>query len=282
MKRLLTTTFLVTALSVSGAFAQAAAPAAPDAATSGTTGGTTMTMPAVKAPEGFTRENVRLTADQLLGATLYDSAGKSIGEVHDLVFAMGDSTTTTGSIGKTGTSSMPSDATSNPPSAMDSTAGTSGSAMNDTTGSSGTGTSGTGTTDTTGSTGSGTGMAAGTDSSGSTGASAASPGAATGTEMAPSMGANDTTGSVASGNTDDTTGSITSTTGEVTHAVLDIGGFLGIGQHRVAVPVTDLAVYRNASETRVYLPWTQAQLKALPTYEENDPSTLGRPLGSSN
>lgn len=64
--------------------------------------------------------------------------------------------------------------------------------------------------------------------------------------------------------------------GTISHAVLDIGGFLGIGEHRVAVPVSDLAVYRSDSEVRIYLPWTREQLEAVPEYVEGDATTLGR------
>jgi len=57
-----------------------------------------------------------------------------------------------------------------------------------------------------------------------------------------------------------------------------VGGFLGIGEHRIAVPVQDLAIYTNGSEVRVYLPWTKDQLKAQPSYDPNDPTTLGHAM----
>ncbi|MFC3085920.1 PRC-barrel domain-containing protein [Tabrizicola soli] len=71
----------------------------------------------------------------------------------------------------------------------------------------------------------------------------------------------------------DTTTATAATVGEVTHVVLDIGGFLGIGEHRVAVPVSDLAFYRNGDDTRVYLPWSREQLEAVPAYNADDPAT---------
>lgn len=71
----------------------------------------------------------------------------------------------------------------------------------------------------------------------------------------------------------DTTTAPAATVGEVTHVVLDIGGFLGIGEHRVAVPVSDLAFYRNGDDTRVYLPWSREQLEAVPAYNADDPAT---------
>lgn len=70
---------------------------------------------------------------------------------------------------------------------------------------------------------------------------------------------------------------------QITHAILDIGGFLGLGQHRVAIPISDLAVYANGDEIRVYLPWTRAQLEALPAYDAEDPASLGTsPWQSAN
>lgn len=72
------------------------------------------------------------------------------------------------------------------------------------------------------------------------------------------------------------------TGGRITHALLDVGGFLGMGQHRVAVPVSDLAVYGNGSDLRVYLPWSRDQLKALPAYDENNPATLGSSPAPAN
>ena len=65
------------------------------------------------------------------------------------------------------------------------------------------------------------------------------------------------------------------TSGQISHVVLDVGGFLGIGTHTVAVPLEELQVFRDeGNNIRVYLPWTQAQLEALPEFDENDPATL--------
>lgn len=58
---------------------------------------------------------------------------------------------------------------------------------------------------------------------------------------------------------------------EVGHAIIDVGGFLGMGEHRVAVPVKDLVVYHYNDEIRIYLPWTKAQIEALPEFDENAP-----------
>jgi hypothetical protein len=70
------------------------------------------------------------------------------------------------------------------------------------------------------------------------------------------------------------TGSIS---GQVTHAIIDVGGFLGIGTHTVAVPIEALQVYRgsSAADVRVYLPWNEEQLERMPEYVEGDQSTLG-------
>jgi hypothetical protein len=78
----------------------------------------------------------------------------------------------------------------------------------------------------------------------------------------------------------DRTGAIS---GRVTHVVMDIGGFLGIGEHTVAVPVSSLQLFRGSSATdlRVYLPWTEDQLKALPEYKEGDASTYGTDAGTN-
>ncbi len=72
------------------------------------------------------------------------------------------------------------------------------------------------------------------------------------------------------------------TTGEISHAIVDVGGFLGMGEHRVALPVADLEIYKNGNETRVYLPWTEDQLRTLPAYVAGDLSTLGLPMTHSN
>ncbi len=154
-------------------------------------------------PEGFTLQTTPLTAEALLGATIYDIGGDSIGEVHDLIFAAPD-------------------------------AGTANGAAPDTTAP-------------------GTGTDTGTAADGMAPDATASPDTGTGTATADKAG-------------------------QITHAILDIGGFLGMGQHRIALPVSDLRIYSSDSGIRVYLPWTREQLTALPAYDENDPSTLGHPL----
>lgn len=70
-------------------------------------------------------------------------------------------------------------------------------------------------------------------------------------------------------------GQVVDTEGKITHVVLDVGGFLGIGAHTVAVPLEALQVFRDGSnDLRVYLPWTQEQLEGLPEFDADDPATF--------
>ena len=174
--------------------------AAPAAGATTDTQVTALTTPEITAPEGFVRQDVVLTADELIGATIYDANGDSIGNVSDLVFDASGAVEAT----VPGTEAAPADA------------------------------------------------------------------------MAPAdgMAADPAVTADATANADaNAAASVTPET--ITHAVVDVGGFLGMGQHRSAVPVSDLTVYTNDSETRVYLPWTREQIEALPVYDENDPATLG-------
>lgn len=54
--------------------------------------------------------------------------------------------------------------------------------------------------------------------------------------------------------------------GKVTAAVIDVGGFLGLGAHSVLLPFGDLTVLRRADsrDISVYLDTTRAKLKAMP------------------
>lgn len=63
----------------------------------------------------------------------------------------------------------------------------------------------------------------------------------------------------------------TSMSGNISHAVIDVGGFLGMGAHRVAVLIGDLKVYRRDTDLRIYLPWTKQQIEALPEFDEDGP-----------
>lgn len=72
------------------------------------------------------------------------------------------------------------------------------------------------------------------------------------------------------GREEETIGSISSLNvggdGKITEAVIDVGGFLGIGAHSVLVPFSRLTVLREAegSDIRVHMDTTKEQLKAMP------------------
>ena len=72
------------------------------------------------------------------------------------------------------------------------------------------------------------------------------------------------------GRSDETIGSIRAlkvgTDGRITDAVIDVGGFLGIGAHSVLLPFGDLTVLRSTggSGVRVHLDTTKDRLKAMP------------------
>lgn len=60
------------------------------------------------------------------------------------------------------------------------------------------------------------------------------------------------------------------TSGDLDSAVISVGGFLGFGQHSVAIPVAELNVMEKVDtegEVIVQVPLTKAQMKALPEYE---------------
>jgi len=74
------------------------------------------------------------------------------------------------------------------------------------------------------------------------------------------------------GRNDETIGTISSLTmgtdGKITQAVVEVGGFLGMGAHSVLLPFSDLTILRSAkgSDLRVHLDTTKAKLKAMPAY----------------
>lgn len=69
---------------------------------------------------------------------------------------------------------------------------------------------------------------------------------------------------------DDSIGSVTDlkvgSDGKITHAVIDVGGFLGMGAHSVQLPFEQLTVLRktDGDDVRVHLDATKEQLKAMP------------------
>lgn len=54
--------------------------------------------------------------------------------------------------------------------------------------------------------------------------------------------------------------------GKVTGAVIDVGGFLGLGAHSVLLPFADLTILRRADSDSIsiYLDTTSEKLKAMP------------------
>ncbi len=58
-------------------------------------------------------------------------------------------------------------------------------------------------------------------------------------------------------------------TGEVTHAVMDVGGFLGMASHTVALELDhiDILWSDEDGEVRVQLPMTEEELESLPEYD---------------
>jgi sporulation protein YlmC with PRC-barrel domain len=57
--------------------------------------------------------------------------------------------------------------------------------------------------------------------------------------------------------------------GQITEAVIDVGGFLGLGEKPVALPIDQINIVKatEGDELRVYVGDTKDQLKAMPAYE---------------
>ncbi|WP_430449637.1 PRC-barrel domain-containing protein [Rhodophyticola sp.] len=57
--------------------------------------------------------------------------------------------------------------------------------------------------------------------------------------------------------------------GKIKEAVLDIGGFLGLGEHRIAVTMDELKIMRSedGGDIRVYVNATKEELEAQPEYD---------------
>jgi sporulation protein YlmC with PRC-barrel domain len=56
--------------------------------------------------------------------------------------------------------------------------------------------------------------------------------------------------------------------GQVTAAIIDVGGFLGMGEKPVEVMIADMDILQqtDGTDVRVYLPQTKEQLEAMPEY----------------
>ncbi|WP_323717956.1 photosystem reaction center protein H [Paracoccus aminovorans] len=265
MKHLFATTALAAALSVGAAQAQQTqtdpTPAPQDSAATAEA-----PVPTIAPPDGYVEGEVTLTTENLEGATVYDASGDDIGTVHGLVFANGT------------TSMQDADAAPAPGGTAPETAPAATTGAASTAGD--TATPGASAPDTMGtvdsSTASPQASAPATDSE--------SDNVASGTDT----GENDRIDNVGSDATtvtptDATTPPAQSATDtqqpaggmagtEISHAIIDVGGFLGIGKHRVAVPVDDLVVYRKDTDLRIYLPWTKQQVEALPEFDEDGPA----------
>ena len=84
----------------------------------------------------------------------------------------------------------------------------------------------------------------------------------------------DLEGATVYGRNDESIGSVSSlrvgADGKITEAVIDVGGFLGMGAHSVLMPFDDLTVLRetDGSDIRVHLETTKEKLKAMPHHPE--------------
>ena len=58
--------------------------------------------------------------------------------------------------------------------------------------------------------------------------------------------------------------------GAASHVVMDVGGFLGMGSHTVAIAIEQLDILWNDAddEVRVQVPLTEDQLRDMPAYEK--------------
>ena len=58
--------------------------------------------------------------------------------------------------------------------------------------------------------------------------------------------------------------------GEITDAIVDVGGFLGIGEKPVALKLTDLQILRQdgSEEVRIYTAMAEEELEAMPEFEK--------------
>ncbi len=55
--------------------------------------------------------------------------------------------------------------------------------------------------------------------------------------------------------------------GKIDRAVIDVGGFLGMGEKEIAVTMEELTIMQNDGDVRVYIDSTQEALEAQPEYE---------------
>lgn len=84
--------------------------------------------------------------------------------------------------------------------------------------------------------------------------------------------AEDLTGTVVYGSNNEQVGELgdilLDESGKIQQVVLDIGGFLGIGERNVALDLSEVSIQQaqNGSELRVYVPHTENELEQMPEY----------------
>ena len=57
--------------------------------------------------------------------------------------------------------------------------------------------------------------------------------------------------------------------GKIEQAIVDVGGFLGMGEHRIGLTFDEMQVMTNAdhSEVRIYIDQTRQTLEQRPEYQ---------------
>ena len=58
--------------------------------------------------------------------------------------------------------------------------------------------------------------------------------------------------------------------GQITDAIVDVGGFLGLGEKPVALKLTDLQILRQdgGDDVRIYTAMAEEELEAMPEFEK--------------
>ncbi len=58
--------------------------------------------------------------------------------------------------------------------------------------------------------------------------------------------------------------------GNITHGIIDVGGFLGIGEKPVELAMNDIDILREdgGDDVRIYVSMTREEMEALPTYDK--------------
>ena len=83
--------------------------------------------------------------------------------------------------------------------------------------------------------------------------------------------ADDVTGAAVYGPDDERVGEIgellMSDDGKLDNAIVDVGGFLGLGEKQVEVPFDNLQILQGEGDVRIYIDATEDQLESLPEYE---------------